>query len=884
MAVGQLPECSRSGSPGVTASPRRRDQPATIRPYIQPDRPRLDRGSGSSDASRPSKFREGIASTPSDSRPVKKKRSLFRLPKINRRKKTANSKQKRSHRRPWHHSIPPFDGAAEFSFSTKDRDSSLPVPCADPTRSSTSSTSSRMPQRHSVAITVDDAGPSGASDQATGTQSLEDYEKGLSAQGDSRHRKSTVNFNSIRDIEQDDRNDSDAQNRPLSRASPLYGPNAKSGEQILMEKALKFHQAEKGAFFRFKGKDKASPELSPADPETTSNGPVFHVSFGPASSPSRIFSGLDDVDPLAEEGVKRARSTIPLYNSAVRRTPTPLPLSDQKIVNRNGASVSTSSNSFNGPVPLGIPPASWARFASDTRAARTSPAGQHDNVKIHDFAEDMRCYMPDPDHMVHKHKHSGLWERIGLSSRPNDTKVGRIVRYYKNLLAGVGGGGNRRSSVATGARLKDPELEILGPVMAGRDTALSGGDKTVEQRGKKRRRDRDSEEGKHAQMTVMSGAGVPNQAPTPHNHDAEHKIIVDSPRATSAKTPEDVFPTEMTAKVPNGPALTLDGAVDAAISRIKENSLTPRSSARCLSELYQRECVTLPPTSGHISHISEEAFQDAREAARVPLPETPTRFGRLAGASWGKVRGLRSSRSMPDDSTKSRGKDSPVSPIRIGRTAGGGHLQKGVKSLLFLPEVDDRGRAVSPVANKATDLANHHDEVEAGSGSSYSTAGAEEGGDTTRTQAEPAPTESGPAKMDAMANTEVTIRRFPSVTVVDDRKGQWRSISLISTIHSRSGSGSSSVHRPASKVRNVTPSSDHYPASKGRIVSGASRYDTVRTRPGSRTGSVVSSIQGRERVRPSTVDLLRDVEERKERELARLMGRIGSGGSVGVAV
>ncbi|KAG8622834.1 hypothetical protein KVT40_009345 [Elsinoe batatas] len=864
MPVRQLPDCSRSGSPDVTASPKRRNQPTTIRQHIQPDRPLPDRGSVSSDTSRPSKFREGIASTPSDSRPVKKKRSLFRLPKINRHKKTPKSVQKRSHGRSWYHYIPPFDGAAEISFPTKDRDGSLPVPRANPTRSSTSTTSSRMPQRQSIAITVDDAGPTEAP-EATRTQSLEAYEKGLSVQGDSRHRKSTINFNSIRDIEQDDRNDSIAQNRPLSRASPLYGPNARSGEQTLMEKALKFHQAEKGAFFRFKGKDKASPELNPTDPEANSNGPVFHVSFGPASSPSRIFSGLEDVDPLAGEGVKRARSTIPLYNSAVRRTPTPLPYADQEIATRHNASVSTSSASFKGTVPLGIPPASWARFASHTRAARTSSAGQHDNVKTHDFAEDMRCYMPDPDHMVHKHKHGGLWERIGLSSRPNDTKVGRIIRYYKNLLAGVGGGGNRRSSVATGARLKDPELEVLGPIMAGRDSAFNGGDKVGEQRGMKRRRDRDSEDGKHAEMAVMSGAGNPSRAPTPHDRDAEHKNVETPAPATSTKKSEDVLPTETTAKVPNDPALTLDGAVDAAISRIKENSLTPRSSARCLSELYQRECVILPPTSGHLSHVSEEAFEDAREAARVPLPATPTRFGRLAGASWGKVRGLRSSRSMPEDPDKSRAKDSPVSPIRIGRTAGGGHLQKGVKSLLLLPEVDDRGRAVSPIVNKASDLANDHGTVEAGSGFSYSTAEADEAGETVQAQAEPARTESSQAKTDAKANAEVTIRRFPSVTVVDDRKGQWRSISLISTIHSRSGSGNSSVRRPASKVRNVTPSSEHALVDKGRIVSGGSRYDTVRTRPGSRADSELGRIERRERVRTSTVDLLRDVEERKER-------------------
>ncbi|KAF4551781.1 Hypothetical protein D9617_12g036710 [Elsinoe fawcettii] len=880
---------SRSGSPDTTASPKRHGQPPIQDSGMQLGRSLHNRVSSSSSVSRPSKFRENMILTPVEAQPLKKRRTLRGLRKIFSRK-PRRAKHNKSARPSHYCSVPRFDGAEDHTRTDSNVRDSLTLPHAERLRSSVSTTSRHSPGKESIALTFIDNSPSKPPTPAIRTQSLEEYEKSLTIQGDSRRRESTINADAVRAMEADNRNDSVTQKRPLLRASPLYGPPAKSGEQALMEKALQFHQAEKGAFFRFKGKDKASAALS-TEQRIAAEEPIFHISFGPASSPSRIFLGLDDVDPLASTEMKRAKSTIPLYTSGgIRRTPTPVPFSANEIAGRPQPSVSTTSPSFNGPVPLGIPPASWARFASHTRAARVGSAGQLDGIKTHDFADDMRCYMPDPDHAIHKRKHGGLMERIGISSRPNDTKIRRVVRYYKNLLGGVGGG-SRRTSVATGGKLRDPELEMLSPVLAGRDVAFGEG-KEERARGRKRKRTRGGsqeeagdQQGQNMELAMMSGANEVNKVDEcdPGAFIVNTNIQEESKNVfvpTVSALEEPTLPTETTATVPEDPALTLDGAVDAAVTRLQQSSLSPRSSARCLSELYQRECVKLPPPSDYLSHVSEEAFDEVRAAVQVPLPETPLKRGR----SMKKSNHVGNNTSRSHASSTAKYGSSPIGPTSISNTAHGGHLQSSAKKLFFLPEVESPKPTTAAPSSQET-MHTSDMQVAAAEMIPKVTNIEQTGKVYTRRPDTPVPT----SRIIGPTNTvEVSIRQFPSITVVDDRKGEWRSISFISTLpSSRNGSGASSLPHPSSKVRNVSFHSGHDGEEPERAVSGESKYDTVRSRPGPNDGTETELRAKGGEVRGSTMDLLHQVEQRQGKELKRLLGvgeRVSSSSSAGIAV
>ncbi|KAF2155567.1 hypothetical protein K461DRAFT_290587 [Myriangium duriaei CBS 260.36] len=595
-------------------------------------------------------------------------------------------------------------------------------------------------------------------------QSLEDYERNLTVQGDDRRRTSSVNVDKLQEVQKDDRTDSVTQKTPhLTRAAPLLGPRLKSGGNILMEKALEKHQQEKAAMFRVKGKE---PKKDSED--NVAEGPVFNMSFGPASSPERIMSGMEDVDPLAGNQGKRSKSMVPLRLHAYR-TPTPMP---QKL-----CSISQSTTGSLGSVMV-TPPASWARFPSHDRRQRCRSAGIVDSITARDFA-------PSPTRNGQTTSHSSpikkrsIRSRLRFSSSSNDSKLSRIWRYYTNLISS-GSSYNRRTSVTTGGRLKNPELEMLPPIM--------------------------SDDFHHEVVvpvaTLTNNSNSSRKFSFERNEEAYELRALPGPSKDKSVEPS-IDPKTITPETPHqrgagrsarsqsfqDPALVTDGSGDL----LGIPTVFSRPSAQALSEIYQRECVQPPLSDSSTSH------DEAAYAASIPLPDTPSRIPTLANRRH-----------------KSSAQQLPSAPRA---------LNSPRATLVLRPRTNNASRAPKHAASLHPS--------------------------------------------DARDVSGVSIRRFPSVTVVDDGKGDWRSVSLITASRSRSGSGST-------KGSGSTLGGGHRVPTPMPCVAFAPEEVTLNGR-----GSEVSKSEESEEsevpigdVRTSTMELLgrmKGEEERGLEELKRLL-------------
>ncbi|PNS20018.1 hypothetical protein CAC42_1465 [Sphaceloma murrayae] len=884
--------------------------------------------------------------------PVKKRRSIFRIAKYIRRRRLQKSKPAKIPANRRCPAISTLDGLSE-------QGTSLSVPPPSPARSSVSPRISIIEPSQSPSTDFIRSART-SQPQIPGSQSLESYERNLTIQGDSRRHKSTFNISFQPENDGEDRFGHSA--RPLSRASPLFGPSAKSGEQSLMEKALQKHQLEKAALFRFRGKDRVEEE-----------GPAFHMSFGPASSPER--GDGDEVDPFGVGGgVKKARSmpfaTAGLANTEGRRKTT--------IQDRGSVPTITS-------IMPGVPPASWSRYPSHSRPLRTGSAGKSDGVRVRDWWEEGQAN--ETRETERRRAKEGWRTRLGLTIRPSDGKVRRVLRYYSGLFSGMGG--LRRTSVATGGRLRDPELEVLPPVLPswgsheadvkGEDSVRTGKD------GRERKRARAGDVRSHSADAGRKGKS---------NADIEMRGLLRTPTFEAAKRntsgdlssrrhtrtsskgsdmmdpltpaptpnpgvrPTDAgaeLPTEMVAKMPGDPALTLDGAVDEAILRIGGKSLSPRTSALFRAGEYQRECIMLPGsldgetsdcpskrtlTSDRADVGKKSADGEVEMARKIPLPETlSTGRGELVGTK--KMRSVKSQRGLKgffSNSSNVENKFKGVRDLKIDRqryadkqrdvkalispvpkSVTGSKLSPKAKSLLYLPEVEDRGRCVA-FAGDVEDRSSSESESASPENVPMEPRQVVKHSQTrpeNETTQDAKPTTASSHQQSCCrkddAREGVTVRRFPSVTVVDDRKGQYRSISLISTIRSGRSRSGGSPGFSFEKVRSLNASErcatrdarevstgvlcadigrqasgevhfgDEVHGERQRPVSGASRYDTVRTRMeddegqgdgGQRDtgGENEKRRVGRdsEPVRASTMDLLRGVQERERDELGRL--------------
>ncbi|KAK0783883.1 hypothetical protein LTR75_014011 [Friedmanniomyces endolithicus] len=314
--------------------------------------------------------------------------------------------------------------------------------------------------------------------------SLADYERSLTAAGDDRRRPSTINVQKLQEVEQDDRRHSMLLRRKLSRAKPLNDEPTAGG---LMAQALEKHQEEK-ALFRSASKQKEAREATYAAHESLFR--TETLDSGRASfSPTTAGAYGDLLDPFERPAINlsagRSHSTGYLlppgpvddrtYLSAPVFTSSPL-ASTQPSIKTPARRLSYLSDHLPPPSQpanrIGTSVPSWARFSSHTRAERCGSAGRLDAVITRDFALDSeatdRIGPDDLDPASPVSKKSGKG-KSPLAKR-RSTTFGGLVRYYSNIFSSGASPQNRRSSITTGGWLANPDLEMLPPASSNEPT------------------------------------------------------------------------------------------------------------------------------------------------------------------------------------------------------------------------------------------------------------------------------------------------------------------------------------------------------------------------------------------------------------------------------
>ncbi|KAK1076212.1 hypothetical protein LTR33_009143 [Friedmanniomyces endolithicus] len=314
--------------------------------------------------------------------------------------------------------------------------------------------------------------------------SLADYERSLTAAGDDRRRPSTINVQKLQEVEQDDRRHSMLLRRKLSRAKPLNDEPTAGG---LMAQALEKHQEEK-ALFRSASKQKEAREATYAAHESLFR--TETLDSGRASfSPTTAGAYGDLLDPFERPAINlsagRSHSTGYLlppgpvddrtYLSAPVFTSSPL-ASTQPSIKTPARRLSDLSDHLPPPSQpanrIGTSVPSWARFSSHTRAERCGSAGRLDAVITRDFALDSeatdRIGPDDLDPASPVSKKSGKG-KSPLAKR-RSTTFGGLVRYYSNIFSSGASPQNRRSSITTGGWLANPDLEMLPPASSNEPT------------------------------------------------------------------------------------------------------------------------------------------------------------------------------------------------------------------------------------------------------------------------------------------------------------------------------------------------------------------------------------------------------------------------------
>ncbi|TKA48920.1 hypothetical protein B0A54_00996 [Friedmanniomyces endolithicus] len=314
--------------------------------------------------------------------------------------------------------------------------------------------------------------------------SLADYERSLTAAGDDRRRPSTINVQKLQEVEHDDRRHSMLLRRKLSRAKPLNDKPTAGG---LMAQALEKHQEEK-ALFRSASKQKEAREANYAAHESlfrTETLDSRRASFSP-TTPGAYGDLLDPFDkPAIKVSQGRSHSTGYLLapGPVDDRTYLSAPVFASSPLASTEPSTKTSTRRLSylsdrlppSPQPanrIGTSVPSWARFSSHARAERCGSAGRLDAVITRDFALDIeatdRIGPDDLDPASPVSKKSGKG-KSPLAKRRSTTFDG-LVRYYSNIFSSGASPQNRRSSITTGGWLANPDLEMLPPASSNEPT------------------------------------------------------------------------------------------------------------------------------------------------------------------------------------------------------------------------------------------------------------------------------------------------------------------------------------------------------------------------------------------------------------------------------
>ncbi|KAK4575276.1 hypothetical protein LTR86_001128 [Recurvomyces mirabilis] len=303
--------------------------------------------------------------------------------------------------------------------------------------------------------------------------SLADYERVLTAAGDDRRRPSTIDLVKLKEVQEDDRRQSTSLRRRLSRAKPLDEDH--TGPRGLMTQAAERTLHEK-ALFRSASKRREAIAIA----HGAHQHPLFRTdtltsmaTSTPAASASAMGDLLDPHDMNARRSsIARSHSAgylmppgVAAFEHESRHTSVPASIKPSSSSSDPVAQVYQRSSAEGTPVRIGTAPAAWSRFPSHTRLERSGPASGEDDVIARDFAVQEETggshELSDLPNTSSVMKHT-LGRKTALVKK-RSTTFGGIKRFYSNVFTSGFSPSNRRSSVATGGWLANPDLELLPP-------------------------------------------------------------------------------------------------------------------------------------------------------------------------------------------------------------------------------------------------------------------------------------------------------------------------------------------------------------------------------------------------------------------------------------
>ncbi|KAK5127576.1 hypothetical protein LTR85_006916 [Meristemomyces frigidus] len=278
--------------------------------------------------------------------------------------------------------------------------------------------------------------------------SLADYERSLTAAGDDRRRPSAVNLQKLQEVQEDDRRQSLQIRRKLSRAKPLASNDEPATG--LMAQALEKHQQEK-ALFRSASKQRESLGTQHDQPKPLFRTDTLTASGTRLSAPDP--AGQYDLhDPFERPGTKTSSGRGYSGSHLIPSGP-PVPGSSRYA----STSVSFNTAASRRASSMAVPPGSaerpsmaqrigttldaWSRFPSHSRPERCASAGKADAVITRDFAVDVSPEdfddIEDDELDVDEGKKAAKTHSKRLPKR-RSTMFNSMKNYYSNMFSSSG--------------------------------------------------------------------------------------------------------------------------------------------------------------------------------------------------------------------------------------------------------------------------------------------------------------------------------------------------------------------------------------------------------------------------------------------------------------
>ena len=301
------------------------------------------------------------------------------------------------------------------------------------------------------------------------------YERTWSVVGDDRRRPSVaVNHQRMQEIQVEDKNESIGLRRRLSRAHAL-----KDDASPLMAQALEKHQQEKALF---RSASKARESLKSSRPATLSSTGLVGQEDSDLQANS-IIEEDEGLDPLAvspaRQSTRRSVSFTCLLPPRPQTATSSLRIStiDRKKASPIIQGQVKGKQSIQAPTSkprIGTSLDSWSRYPSHTRSERCGSAGKADAVITRDFAIDINLEeiqsadeaepVSPTSKRSDKFSYKSIHPSLLKSRSMTFSTLSSIKRYYSNIFGSSGTTAqNRRTSVSTGGHLDYPELEMLPP-------------------------------------------------------------------------------------------------------------------------------------------------------------------------------------------------------------------------------------------------------------------------------------------------------------------------------------------------------------------------------------------------------------------------------------